>query len=174
MILLMSLVKKHYERVDLQTEDDTPMDMAGIQSPFVIVPLDRWSKISEKGIRFALALSHDVRAVHVDCGEHNQALEALWQRNVVAPIQTAGLPVPDLITLQSPYRAIIVPVVDYVLKMGQEQPDRTIAVLVPELVVKRWWENLMHNQRAQLLKLMLLLKGNQNIVVLNIPWYLHQ
>jgi hypothetical protein len=47
-------------------------------------------------------------------------------------------------------------------------------VLVPELVVRRWWENLMHNQRAQLLKLLLLVKGNQGIVVLNIPWYLQK
>ena len=86
----------------------------------MIVPLDRWSKITEKGMRFALALSHDVRAVHIDCGEHNEALEALWQRNVVAPVQAAGLPVPELVTLQSPYRVIIVPLVEYVLKMEQE------------------------------------------------------
>ena len=49
-----------------------------------------------------------------------------------------------------------------------------IAVLVPELVVRHWWENAMHNQRAQLLKLLLLVKGNQGIVVLNIPWYLQK
>jgi hypothetical protein len=47
-------------------------------------------------------------------------------------------------------------------------------VLVPELVVRHWWDNLLHNQRAQLLKLLLLVKGNQGIVVLNIPWYLHK
>ena len=57
--------------------------------------------------------------------------------------------------------------------MVGEHPERTIAVLVPELVVRRWWENLLHNQRAQMLKLLLLVKGNQGIVVLNIPWYLH-
>jgi amino acid transporter len=174
MILLMSMVKRHYARVDSQTADDTPLDMSDVRPPFVIVPLDRWSRITEKGMRFALALSHDVRAVHIDCGEHNEALEALWQRNVVAPVRAAGLPVPELITLQSPYRVIIVPLVDYVLKMEQENQGRTIAVLVPELVVKHWWENLMHNQRAQLLKLLLLVKGNQGIVVLNIPWYLRE
>jgi amino acid transporter len=174
MILLMSMVKKHYAGVDAQTADDTPLDVNDVRPPFVIVPLDRWSKITEKGIRFALALSHDVRAVHIDCGEHNEALEALWQRNVIAPIQAAGLPLPELVTLQSPYRLIIAPMVEYVLKMEQEQKGRTIAVLVPELVVKHWWENMMHNQRAQLLKLMLLVKGNQGIVVLNIPWYLHE
>ncbi|MGC2399436.1 MAG: APC family permease [Acidobacteriaceae bacterium] len=174
MILTMSMVKKHYEGVDAETQDDSPLDVTGVKPPFVIVPLDRWSKITEKGIRFAIALSPDVRAVHVDCGEHNQPLEDFWQRNVVAPIQSAGLSVPELVILQSPYRTIISPVVDYVLKMGQEHAGRTITVLVPELVVKHWWENIMHNQRAQLLKLMLLLKGNQNIVVLNIPWYLHR
>jgi hypothetical protein len=174
MILLMSMVKRHYARVDSQTADDTPLDMSDVRPPFVIVPLDRWSRITEKGMRFALALSHDVRAVHIDCGEHNEALEAVWQRNVVAPVQAAGLPVPELITVQSPYRVIIVPLVDFVLKMEQENKGRTIAVLVPELVVKHWWENLMHNQRAQLLKLLLLVKGNQAIVVLNIPWYLQE
>jgi amino acid transporter len=174
LILLMSIVKRHYARVDAETADDTPLELHGLRPPFVIVPLDRWSKITEKGIRFALTLSHDVQAVHIDCGEHNQALEAAWQRNVVVPIQAAGLPVPELVTVQSPYRAIIAPLVEYVLKKEQECADRTIAVLVPELVVKRWWEYLMHNQRAQLLKLMLLLKGNQSIMVLNIPWYLQE
>jgi len=174
LILLMIMVKRHYARVDSQTADDTPLDMTDVRPPFVIVPLDRWSRITEKGMRFALALSHDVRAVHIDCGEHNEALEAVWQRNVVAPVQAAGLPVPELITVQSPYRVIIVPLVDFVLKMEQENKGRTIAVLVPELIVKHWWENLLHNQRAQLLKLLLLVKGNQGIVVLNIPWYLQE
>jgi hypothetical protein len=93
---------------------------------------------------------------------------------VVAPVQAAGLPVPELVTLQSPYRFIILPLVDYVLKMEKENQGRTIAVLVPELVVRHWWETVLHNQRAQLLKLLLLVKGNQGIVVLNIPWYLQK
>jgi hypothetical protein len=174
MILLMSMVKKHYERVDAETFDETPMEVGGVQPPFVIVPLDRWSKISEKGIRFAMSLSHDIQAVHVDCGEHLEDLKPIWQRIVLEPIKAAGLPIPELITLESPYRTIITPMVEYVLKVGEQHPGRTIAVLVPELVVRRWWQYPMHNQRAQLLKLMLLWKGNQNIVVLNIPWYLHQ
>jgi amino acid transporter len=173
LILLMSMVKRHYVRVNSQTEDDSPLDMAGVKPPFVIVPFDRWSRITEKAMRFALALSHDVRAVHIDCGEHEEVNEA-WKRNVVAPIQAAGQPVPELVTLQSPYRVIILPLVEYVLKVEQEQRGRTIAVVVPELVVRHWWEYVMHNQRAQLLKLLLLVKGNQGIVVLNIPWYLQK
>ena len=42
----------------------------------------------------------------------------------------------------------------------------------PELVVKHWWQTPLHNQRAQLFKLLLLLRGNQRITVINIPWYL--
>jgi amino acid transporter len=174
MILLMSMVKRHYVGVDLQTADDSPMDVTGLASPIVIVPLDRWSRITEKGIRFALALSHDVQAVHVDCGEHAEDLRDVWQRNVVAPIEAAGLPVPELVTLQSPYRFVILPLVDHVLQLEKERHGRTIAVLVPELVVLHWWQYFMHNQRAQMLKLLLLVKGNQGIVVLNIPWYLRK
>jgi hypothetical protein len=44
--------------------------------------------------------------------------------------------------------------------------------MIPELVVRRWWEAPLHNQRAQLLKVLILLRGNQRIIVINIPWYL--
>jgi hypothetical protein len=160
-----------------ETADDTPLDLTRVKPPFVIVPVDGWSKITKKGMGFALDLSPDVQAVHVDCGEcgeHDDTLDVIWQRNVVTPVKAAGLPVPQLITLQSPYRFVLLPLVEYVLKMEREHQGRTIAVLVPELVVRHWWENLLHNNRAQLLKLLLLVKGNKGIVVLDIPWYLQK
>ena len=64
--------------------------------------------------------------------------------------------------------------VDYVLKAESETEFHKICVLVPELVVRHWWENLLHNRRADLLKVILLLRGNRRIVVINIPWYLVQ
>src|ERR1700683_4916254 len=177
LILLMSRVKRHYIRVASETADDTPLDLTRVKPPFVIVPLDGWSKITKKGMDFALDLSPDVQGVHVDCGEcgeHDDTLDAIWQRNVVTPVKAAGLPVPQLITLQSPYRFVLLPLVEHVLKMEREHQGRTIAVLVSELVVRHWWENLLHNNRAQLLKLLLLVKGNKGIVVLDIPWYLQK
>ena len=60
----------------------------------------------------------------------------------------------------------------FVLDLEAKYPTRTIAVLVPELVVRRWYQNLLHNQRAGLLKVALLLRGNRKILVINIPWYL--
>jgi hypothetical protein len=76
----------------------------------------------------------------------------MWQRNVVGPVSKSGKLVPELILLPSPFRYVLGPLVEHILKVEREHPDRQIAVLVPELVVKHWWQNLLHNQRAQLLK----------------------
>lgn len=172
MILLMIMVKRHYVRVARQTKEDHPLNLTELNPFLVILPMDRWSRITEKGIRFALTLSKEVQVVHVELPDEPDSFSKYWQRDVAEPIKSAGLPVPQLITLKSPYRLIISPVVDHILQTEQERRDRQIAVVVPELVVRRWWQNLLHNQRAQLLKLMLLVKGSDRIVVLNIPWYL--
>ncbi len=172
MILLMSMVKRHYARVSAQTIDNEPVDTSSMSPLMVILPLDRWSQITDKGLRFAMTLSKEVQVVHVESDDEKDCIAGVWQRNVVEPLQAAGLPVPELVILHSPYRTVITPVVDHILRMESEHKDRQIAVVVPELVVRHWWENLLHNQRAQVLKLLLLVKGNQRIVVLNIPWYL--
>jgi len=87
-------------------------------------------------------------------------------------MKAKGLPEPDLVALSSNYRFVVSPLMDYILRLEAENPGRKVAVLLPELVVRHWWENLLHNQRVQILKLYLLLRGNQRIVVVNIPWYL--
>ena len=84
----------------------------------------------------------------------------------------AGVTAPKLVVLNSPYRFVINPILDYILEIEEKNPDREIAVLVPELVVQRWYHYFLHNQRAALLKALLLLKGNQRIIVIDVPWYL--
>ena len=66
------------------------------------------------------------------------------------------------------------PVVDYVFKAERESSFQKICVLVPELVVRHWWQNLLHNRRADMLKVILLMRGNRRIIVINIPWYLEE
>jgi amino acid transporter len=172
LIFLMLAVKRHYVGVDRETLIDCPMRVDNLTQPLVIVPLDRWSRITEKGLRFAMKLSDQVEAVHVDAEECGDEVYAIWQRDVAAPIAQAGIAVPKLIFLPSPYRFILMPLVDHILQVERDHPDRQIAVLVPELVVKHWWQTPLHNQRAQMLKLLLLVRGNQRIIVINIPWYL--
>jgi amino acid transporter len=172
LIFLMIAVKRHYDGVARDIDIDRPIQVDNLNHPLVIVPLDRWTRITEKGLRFAMKLSDQVEAVHVDAEECRSEVEQMWQRNVVTPITQAGKPLPKLVFLASPYRFVLMPLVDHVLQAEQDHPDRQIAVLVPELVVKHWWQAPLHNQRAQLLKLLLLVRGNPRITVINIPWYL--
>jgi amino acid transporter len=172
LIAVMLAVKAHYARVDQEIADDHPLIIHNLNSPLVIVPLDRWTRITEKALRFSLKLSDQVQAVHVDAEDCLDEVQAMWQRNVVVPLEAYGHPVPELVSVASPYRFVIVPLVEHILEVEKANPGRQIAVLIPELVVRAWWQNLLHNQRAQLLKLLLLVRGNRRIIVINIPWYL--
>jgi amino acid transporter len=174
MIFIMSRVKRHYMRVNRETENIQPLRVENIRPPVVIIPLDRWSRITEKGLRFALSMSPEIIVVHVESADDKDDICAEWDHMVAAPLQAAGITVPQLVKLKSPYRFILAPVVDFVLNKEKELENRQIAVLVPELVVKHWWETALHNQRANVLKLLLLVKGNQRILVINIPWYLQR
>jgi amino acid transporter len=172
MIVLMRSVRHHYDRVNRDTFLDRPISPAEASQPIVIVPVDRWSRITEKALSFALPMSSDIRCVHVQTSEDTDEICKTWEEKVASPLRRAGKPVPRLETLISPFRYVLQPMVDYVLKVERESASCKICVLVPELVVRHWWENLLHNRRANLLKVILLLKGNRRIIVINIPWYL--
>jgi amino acid transporter len=172
LIILMHSVKKHYKRVQGEMADMQPMNVANLEQPLVVIPMAGWNKISEKALRFGLLMSKDLKVVHVHSEDEGHGIEDDWDRQVLEPLRGTDLPTPELVTIMSNYRFIISPLMDYILRLEAENPGRKVAVLLPELVVRHWWENLLHNQRVQLLKLFLLLKGNQRIVVVNIPWYL--
>ena len=104
-------------------------------------------------------------ALHVDSEEGDcNELQRNWSTLVKMPAERAGLAAPPLVLLKSPYRFVLGPILDYVLDLERENPDRQIAVLIPELVERRWLHYLLHNQRTQWLKALLLVKGNQRIV----------
>ena len=172
MILVMRAVRRHYDRVARETALDEPFVAAHVEEPIVVMPIDRWSRISEKALSFALSLSSDVRCVHVQVGEEEDQISKDWQPLVIAPLEAAQKPVPRLIVQKSSFRYILQPLVDYILTICPADEVQRVCVLVPELMVRHWWENLMHNRRADLLKVLLMMRGNRNIVVINIPWYL--
>ncbi len=172
LIALMWMVHKHYMRVSREISTDEPIHLDHLERPRVIVPVDRWSRVSEKAIRFAMTMSDEVEAVHVHAEDEQVTICDEWEKMVAAPLRAADRTPPKLVTLSSPFRFVLLPFVDYVLAEEKKYGDRHIAVLVPELVVKHWYEYLLHNQRGSLLKLLLLVKGNQRILVINIPWYL--
>jgi amino acid transporter len=174
MIVLMRAVHRHYKRVARETALNRPIVPAEVTEPIVIVPVDRWSRITEKALSFALSMSNDIRCLHVQTSEETDDICTDWEKNVAAPLRAAGKCVPKLETLQSPYRYVLQPMVDYILEVERASNFHKVCVLVPELVVLHWWENLLHNRRADMLKVILLLRGNRRIVVINIPWYLER
>ncbi len=174
MIVVMRGVRRHYDGVEKGTRLTTPISAEAVEAPIVVMPIDRWSRVSEKALTFALSLSNDVRCVHVQSGEEEDPISQQWEELVVNPLQAVGKPLPKLVVLKSPFRYILQPLVGYVHAICPAHETQRVCVLVPELVVRHWWQNAMHNRRADLLKVLLLMQGNKNIVVINIPWYLEQ
>jgi len=170
--VLMVFVRRHYHRVFLEIRSATPLELNDLTPPLVILPIQNWNHIVKKALRFALKISTDIRAVHVDCGEGSAVFKQEWCRYVEEPTRQADVATPQLVVLPSRYRLILAPIVDYVLEAERCCPNQQIAVLIPELVQRRWYHHLLHNKRASVLKALLLLKGNQRIIVINVPWYL--
>jgi amino acid transporter len=171
-MISMYSIRRHYDSVTEALRNPAPLILKHIQPPIVVVPMLNLNKVIRAGLQYALDLSPDVKVVHVECAVKKEELLKQWNEVVVTPLRNSGLPVPQLEFLNSPYRFIINPIVDYVLRLEAEHPDRQIAVIIPELVEKHWYQYFLHNQRAEWLKAALLRKGTPRIAIVNVPWYL--
>lgn len=172
LLILMGVVRRHYHDVLQEIRSPSALELTNMAPLLVIVPVQHWNQIVKKSLRFALTISPDVRAVHVEAGEGPDALGQEWNRFVEQPAREAGIATPELVVLPSPYRTILAPIVDYVLEVERTSSHRQIAVLIPELVERHWYHHLLHNKRAAVLKALLLVKGTRRITVINVPWYL--
>ena len=171
-IVFFVLVRRHYHSVKLITNCKVPVDVAGLsQHPIAVIAIDRWSNITRQGIEFAARLSPEVIALHVEPNEHSELLQDDWEHYVERPFRAAGKEPPQLHVLPSPYRFIIVPVVQFVLDLSKKHPDRNIIVVIPELVEDKWYEYFLHNQRGRLLEWVLLARGNERVFTVTAPWY---
>ena len=176
-VLLFRAIKAHYDAVARDTACPQTLDWQ-LQAPLVVVPIDEWSRVTQRALRFGMRISPDVVAVHVKLeGDEKTAaaLRALWPSEVEQPAQAAGFSKPRLEVLDSPYRRLFRPLWACIARLQAEQPDdRRIAVIIPELIPMHWYEYVLHNHRAEQLKAALLFKGDQRIVVINVPWYTHE
>jgi amino acid transporter len=172
-VFFFAIVRRHYHAVKVLTFCKEPVDAAGLDKyPIAVIAVDRWSSISRQGIEFAARLSPDVIALHVEPTEHSEVLRSNWQHYVELPFREAGKKPPKLQILASPYRFIIIPVVQFILELSKKNPDRNIVVVIPELVENQWYEFFLHNQRGRLLEWVLLARGNERIFTVSAPWYI--
>ncbi len=171
-IIAFTAVRRHYHSVITLTTSKVPIQAASLsEHPIVVIPIDRWSNITRQGIEFAARLSPQVIALHVEPGEHSELLEMDWEQYVEKPFRDAGKEPPQLQVIPSPYRFVIIPVVQFVLDLSKEHLNRSIIVVIPELVEDRWYEYFLHNQRGRLLEWVLLARGNERIFTVSAPWY---
>ncbi len=172
LLAVMFTIRRHYRGVEREVSLDTPLDLSHTEPLVVVVPLDRWSKIGVKGLRYAMNMSTEVHVLQVRGGDKVPDLRESWPRLVEAPALELGVPVPRLTVVESQYRLLFTPILDFVADIERKFPNRYITVLIPELVERHWYHYFLHNQRGAILKALLFLKGNQNIAVIDVPWYL--
>jgi amino acid transporter len=171
-IVCFVLVRRHYHLVKVLTSSKDPVNVSSLnEHPIAVIAIDRWSTITCQGIQFAARLSPEVIAVHVEPNEHSELLEDDWEQYVEKPFHAAGKEPPQLHVLPSPYRFVIIPFVQFVLDLSKRHPDRSIVVVIPELVEDKWYEYFLHNQRGRMLEWVLLARGNERIFTVSAPWY---
>jgi hypothetical protein len=177
LIRLMTAVRNHYDWLEKELVAPAALIGCDAPEPIVVIPVETWNKVTRKALSFALSLSSKVEVVHVITEEHEQKDESeelvrTWQTELKESAKRAGCPVPSLVTISSPYRFVIQPIVDHVLSLESKHRDRMIAVVIPQLFEPRWYYYFLHNQRGQLLTALLLVKGDRRIVTIHVPWYL--
>jgi amino acid transporter len=169
LLMFMLHVRRHYDRVakEVAPKPGSVLDTHDLKPPIAIVPVDFWNAATEKALRFAMTLSPDVEAVHISCDADEGKPEWLSGAQAIE-----GVRLPKVVTLPSPYRLVVHPLLDYVLKVEKENADRTIAVVIASMVERHWFHYFLHNQRGQMLTALLLLRGDRRIYIVNVPWYL--
>lgn len=171
---IMAGIRRYYDRVQLETAWQKPLHCGDLRPPLVVVPMHDWNRISERALRFAITLSPDVTALQIDAGdEESEISPEQWREVIEEPARRAGLQTPHLVVLKSPYRFILSPILNYIFELERKHTDRHIAVILPTMVEDRWYCRVLHNQIAEMLTALLLLRGKQRIVIINVPWYLH-
>ena len=174
LLAVMLFVRRHYDFVRDKVKSDSPLDVSNLKPPLVIIPMPHWSRMAKYSLRMAFEITHEVRVIHVAEEDKPDEFCGRWTHLVLEPAAQANLPAPELVQISSPYRFVVAPIVDYVIKTAEENPGRRIVAIIPEVVEHKWYAYFLHTQRAALLKTMLLMKGNHRISVLNMPWYLDE
>jgi amino acid transporter len=177
-ILLLKSVKGYYATLEAELRKPGPITIEEIEPPTVIAVTEKWNRLSEKAIKFALTISPDVVAVHLirlggpDAEENERILREEWRLEVEEPVAARGLRPPRLMLIPAPYRQLGEPLLRLIEKLDAEAPERTVAVLVPETVKDRWWQQLLHMHRAGRLRTYLMKHGGPRVTVVTVPWRL--
>jgi len=162
LVMLFARIHRHYERVEREIHAEPGETEPEIVHTVVVLVPSTVHKGVTKALAYAESLHpHYVHALHVSFdADDKRRLRASWK--------DYGFDV-KLDVVDSPYRMLTRPVLEYVDKLDRKWRHDVVTVVIPEFVVHHWWEQLLHNQSALLLKARLLFR--EGTVVTSVPWH---
>ncbi len=162
LVVAMLLVNREYRDAEreLHVSPDAAIGGRPHRRQRVVIPLQDMRRDAIQAIKFGLTMSDDVVAVHVtDDLARAQELRRRFAR------QVEGV---ELVVLESPYRELVQPFIRYIEMLAARDADTVTIVLVPERIIRHWWERFLYNQNAH--RLRDALTGHPGILVADVPF----
>jgi amino acid transporter len=157
-------VRAHYVAVDEQITLERDSRPPQPRKNTVIIPISGVNRAVIRAVDYARSRGADIRAVLVDVDrEHTAKVEIQWAQ------WGCGV---QLVVLPSPYRSVLVTLLDYIEELLEKDPHGWVTVVIPEILPARWWQNILHNQRALMLKGALLFK--ERVILTDVPFHLER
>jgi amino acid transporter len=172
--VFMLLIHRHYTKIGEELALERPIALKRPRPMIAVIPIMTLNSLAEKALQIAYSLSEEVSVVHIERENSQRDFCQEWDRQIQPAISKANLPLPHLEVVQSPFRQVVLPTLDYIWRLERDNPDRTVAVLIPQLIESHWYYSFLHNQRAAILRTVLLMKGMNRIVIVNVPWHIQQ
>jgi amino acid transporter len=164
LVVAFVTVRRHYDQVARQLSIDGAEAEPPLTAHVVLVLVGDVHRGVLRAVRYARALSTDARGVYVEITpEQTRRVEERWARFA------AGMP---LVVLRSPYRSVAGPLLEYLDHVQRRATDQLVTIILPEFIPARWWQHLLHNQTALLIKGALLFR--KGVIVTNVPYHLEQ
>jgi amino acid transporter len=168
-IFAFQRIQHHYQEVSAQLSlHGLPPSIRPYPRPRIVIPISGVQRVTIEAVSFALSISNDITAVYVELEPGRaQAVRDTWQR---------WWPDIPLVVLESPYRSILGPLLDFLDQTDRQRNDGQLAtVVLPEFVPAKWWQGLLHNQTTWLMKTALLYRrrslGYQRVII-ELPFHL--
>lgn len=163
LVLMMRAIHRHYQTATTELQAQTPLRPEEIEHT-VIVPVADINRVARQTLAYARSISQNVTAVHINDDE--AAIEQM--RQAWADLGTDI----QLVIIESPYRALVNPLMKYIDEIDKQRPNDTITVVLPEFIARHWWEHALHNQTALRIKAALLFRPGT--VVTSVPYHLER
>ena len=163
LIVMFRGIRSHYKAV----AEQITLDRRGLRPPLprrniVIIPISGLNRAVVRAVDYARSRPGEIRAVYVDLDpEESAKVKIQWAQ------WGGGI---NLIVLPSPYRSVLGSLLEYIEEILEKEPNTWITVVIPEILPARWWQNILHNQRALMLKAALLFKDR--VILTDVPFHL--